>query len=112
MVSIAQGDVAAQAFTFVKDQVSNFVQHSKVLMKVLDEVGKAHPFIQGEFDGVAPRSAADFRAVAVSLFKAGLTLELTRRENDDKVVALNLTMCDMMQTLTLYVRWRCSVFRC
>ena len=41
--------------------------------------------------------------VAVSLFKAGLTLELTRRENDDKVIALNLTMCDMMQVLTMYV---------
>ncbi len=39
---------------------------------------------------------------AVSLFKAGLTLELTRRENDDKVIALNLTMCDMMQVLTMY----------
>ncbi|KAI0699900.1 hypothetical protein C8T65DRAFT_296564 [Cerioporus squamosus] len=85
LVSIAQGDTATQAFSFVKDQVSNFAQHSKVLMNVLDELGKAHPFIQ----------------VAVSLFKAGLTLELTRRENDDKVVALNLTMCDMMQTLTL-----------
>ena len=32
----------------MKDQVSNFVQHSKVLMNVLDEVGKAHPFIQSE----------------------------------------------------------------
>ena len=41
--------------------------------------------------------------VAVSLFKAGLTLELTRRENDSKVVALNLTMCDMMQTLSMFV---------
>ncbi|RDX50314.1 hypothetical protein OH76DRAFT_469327 [Lentinus brumalis] len=85
VMSIAQSDAAAQAFTVVKDQVNNFVQHSKVLMKVLDEVGQAHPFIQ----------------IAVSLFKAGLTLELTRRENDGKVVALNLTMCDMMETLTL-----------
>ena len=47
MVSIAQGDIAQEAFSFVKDQVSAFTQHSKVLMKVLDEVGKAHPFIQG-----------------------------------------------------------------
>ncbi|RPD72434.1 hypothetical protein L226DRAFT_154051 [Lentinus tigrinus ALCF2SS1-7] len=85
LVSIAQSDAATQALSFVKDQVGNFVQHSKVLMNVLDELGKAHPFIQ----------------IAVSIFKAGLTLELTRRENDDKVIALNLTMCDMMQTLTL-----------
>ena len=39
--------------------------------------------------------------VAVSLFKAGITLELTRRENEDKVIALNIAMCDMMQTLAL-----------
>ena len=39
--------------------------------------------------------------VAVSLFKAGITLEWTRRENDDKVIALNIAMCDMMQTLAL-----------
>ena len=48
LVSVAQSDAATQALGFVKDQVSNFVQHSKVLMNVLDEVGKAHPFIQSE----------------------------------------------------------------
>ncbi|RPD68326.1 hypothetical protein L226DRAFT_527321 [Lentinus tigrinus ALCF2SS1-7] len=85
LVSIAQSDAATQALGFVKDQVSNFAQNSKVLMNALDELGKAHPFIQ----------------IAVSIFKAGLTLELTRRENDEKVIALNLTMCDMMETLKL-----------
>ena len=40
---------------------------------------------------------------AVLLFKAGLTLELTRKENDDKVRALNLTMCDTMEVLSLCV---------
>ncbi|KAI0699891.1 hypothetical protein C8T65DRAFT_296383 [Cerioporus squamosus] len=84
-VSAAQSDAASQVYTVVKDQVSNFAHHSKVLMDVLDKVAKAHPFIQ----------------LAASLFEAGLTLELTRRENDAKVIALNLTMCDMMETLTL-----------
>ncbi|RPD68335.1 hypothetical protein L226DRAFT_346944 [Lentinus tigrinus ALCF2SS1-7] len=85
LVSIAQSDAATQVLSIVKDQVSNFAQNSKVLMNVLDELGKAHPFIQ----------------IAVSIFKAALTLELTRRENDEKVIALNLTMCDMMETLKL-----------
>ncbi|RPD69596.1 hypothetical protein L226DRAFT_575426 [Lentinus tigrinus ALCF2SS1-7] len=85
LVSIAQSHAATQVLSIVKDQVSNFAQNSKVLMNVLDELGKAHPFIQ----------------IAVSVFKAGLTLELTRRENDEKVIALNLTMCDMMETLKL-----------
>ncbi|KAI1787462.1 hypothetical protein LXA43DRAFT_1029206 [Ganoderma leucocontextum] len=86
--SIASNEIATQALSVVKDHVSNFVQNSKILVGVLDEVAKAHPFIQA----------------AVSLFKAGLTLELTRRENDDKVIALNLTMCDMMQVLTMLKR--------
>ncbi|KAH9847166.1 hypothetical protein C2E23DRAFT_742357 [Lenzites betulinus] len=86
--SVAQSEAAASAFSLVKEDVLNFVDNSKMLMSALDEVAKLHPFIQ----------------VAVSLFKAALTLELTRRENDDKVLALNATMCDMMSILTLLKR--------
>lgn len=46
LVSAAQSDAASQTFALVKDQVSNFAHHSKVLMDVLDEVAKAHPFIR------------------------------------------------------------------
>lgn len=45
----------------------------------------------------------DVHAAAVALFKAGIQLELTRRENDDRVLALNVTMCDMMSILTMWV---------
>jgi hypothetical protein len=41
--------------------------------------------------------------VAVSIFKGALTLEVTRRDNDKKVLALNVKMCDMMSVLSLYV---------
>ncbi|KAI0369608.1 hypothetical protein BV20DRAFT_945606 [Pilatotrama ljubarskyi] len=88
LVSAAQSDAAVSAFSLVKDHVVNFAENSKILMSALDEVAKIHPFIQ----------------VAVSLFKAALTLELTRRQNDDKVLALNATMCDMMSILTLLKR--------
>ncbi|KAI0630036.1 hypothetical protein C8Q77DRAFT_236077 [Trametes polyzona] len=84
----AQSDAATAAFSLVKTQVVNFAENSRILMAALDEVAKIHPFIQ----------------VAVSLFKAALTLELTRRENDEKVLALNSTMCDMMSILTILKR--------
>jgi hypothetical protein len=35
----------------------------------------------------------------VIVFKAVITLELQRRENDRKVLALKSTMCDMMNML-------------
>ncbi|KAF8553591.1 hypothetical protein OG21DRAFT_1441706 [Imleria badia] len=77
--------VASVAFSVVKDRVNHFVENSKMLMNALDEVGKVHPFIQ----------------VAVSVFKVGIQLEITRRQNDEKVLALNSMMCDMMSALVL-----------
>ncbi|KAF9041886.1 hypothetical protein BDZ89DRAFT_1059909 [Hymenopellis radicata] len=83
--NVAQSDAASATFSIVKDQISSFTDNSKILMSVLDEVAKAHPFIQ----------------VAVSLFKAAVMLEIRRRENDDKVLALNLAMYDMMSVMRL-----------
>jgi hypothetical protein len=40
-----------------------------------------------------------FRAVAVLAFKAVVTLELKRRDNDNKVIALQLQMQEMMSAL-------------
>ncbi|KAF8549417.1 hypothetical protein OG21DRAFT_1488548 [Imleria badia] len=82
-VSIVQSTmpVASAAFSVVKDRVNHFVENSKMLMNALDEVGKVHPFIQ--------------------VFKVGIQLEITRRQNDEKVLALNSMMCDMMSALVL-----------
>lgn len=41
--------------------------------------------------------------VAVIAFKAVVTLDLTRRDNDRKVVALKLQMQDMMSVLLEFV---------
>ena len=46
-VSTAKNVMASAAFSMVKDQVSSFAEKSQAVMKVLDEVGKFHPFIQG-----------------------------------------------------------------
>jgi len=45
-MSATKNFMATTAFTMVKDQVSSFAEKSQTLMKVLDEVGKIHPFIQ------------------------------------------------------------------
>jgi uncharacterized membrane protein len=43
-------------------------------------------------------------AVAVLAFQAVITLELKRRENDNKVIALQLRMQEMMSVLVECVR--------
>ncbi|GJE95081.1 hypothetical protein PsYK624_112600 [Phanerochaete sordida] len=72
----------AVGFLSIKDQVSKFAENCKALTPVLDALGKAHPAI----------------AVVVALFKVGMELELTRRENDGRVRALYTTMLEMMET--------------
>jgi hypothetical protein len=46
VASTVQNAAASAAFDMVKEQVSHFVENSKILVSVLDEVGKAHPFVQ------------------------------------------------------------------
>lgn len=46
--------------------------------------------------------------VTVAVFKTALTMEIDRRENDEKVLALNVQMKDMMRTLLLYVFICCT----
>jgi hypothetical protein len=40
-----QSAEGSAAFSLVKEQVSNFAQNSKMIMVMLDELAKAHPFI-------------------------------------------------------------------
>jgi hypothetical protein len=47
-----QADIVTAGFSLVKDRVSNFVENSKMLVGVLDEVGKTYPFIQGRFSAL------------------------------------------------------------
>lgn len=41
-----QSIVASEAFNTVKSQVGHFAENCERLVKVLDEVGKVHPFVQ------------------------------------------------------------------
>ncbi|KAF8581694.1 hypothetical protein K439DRAFT_202072 [Ramaria rubella] len=67
----------------IEHGVNSFLETSAVLMKTLDEVGKLHPFI----------------GVAVMAFKAVYTLEMKRRENDKRIIALHVEMKDTMGML-------------
>ena len=44
----AESDVSAEVFSYVKNQVGNFAQHCNIAIKVLDELAKAHPFINSK----------------------------------------------------------------
>ncbi|KAF9264989.1 hypothetical protein L218DRAFT_861483 [Marasmius fiardii PR-910] len=68
---------------YSKIKINGFAESSEVLLKVLGEVQGIHPFI----------------GTAVIAFKAVITLELKRRENDDKVMFLLVKIQDLMETL-------------
>ncbi|KAJ7887405.1 hypothetical protein B0H13DRAFT_1888811 [Mycena leptocephala] len=63
--------------------VSKFEENSGVIMKGLDAVQQLHPFV----------------GLVVSAFQAAIQLELTRRENDRKTMALKADMMNMMAIL-------------
>ncbi|SJL18282.1 uncharacterized protein ARMOST_21867 [Armillaria ostoyae] len=69
----------------IQSQLSGWKTASSTLAAALDELQKIHPFI----------------SVAVLPFKAALHLELKRRENDAKVIALHFMMKEMMETLLI-----------
>ena len=73
----------------IEKGVNTFMEAVPALMKALDEVAKIHPFISGMFESVlsACASVDDF-LVAVLAFKAVYTLEVKRRGNDKRVIAL------------------------
>ncbi|KAA1470668.1 hypothetical protein DENSPDRAFT_798038 [Dentipellis sp. KUC8613] len=76
---------AAAIVSVLKLEASDFIQTSQILVSALDEVAKLHPFI----------------SVAVLVFKTAVNLVIKRRENDGKVLALNVQMRDMMSTLLI-----------
>ncbi|KAG6818614.1 hypothetical protein H0H93_003432 [Arthromyces matolae] len=68
-----------------KFAMQTFVETTKVALDVLGELADIHPAIKG-----MPRTAA------VVAFKLVVTLDLKRRDNDDKVQALRVEMQSMM----------------
>ncbi|KAK0475513.1 hypothetical protein IW261DRAFT_1340555, partial [Armillaria novae-zelandiae] len=67
----------------IDSALSSFVETSEVVMKGLDALGQLHPFV----------------GVAVLAFKLVVTLDMTRRGNNKKVLAVKLQMQDTMTVL-------------
>ncbi|CAK5271426.1 unnamed protein product [Mycena citricolor] len=67
----------------VEASITRFAETSTVIMSGLDALGAVHPFI----------------GVAVIVFKAVISLDLTRRQNNKKVLAMKLQMQDVMLIL-------------
>ncbi|KAF9447894.1 hypothetical protein P691DRAFT_705890 [Macrolepiota fuliginosa MF-IS2] len=67
----------------IDNAISGFAESVKVVMNGLDALGQVHPFV----------------GVAVVAFKLVVTLDLTRRENNQKVMAVKIQMQQMMCTL-------------
>ncbi|TFY59079.1 hypothetical protein EVG20_g7918 [Dentipellis fragilis] len=97
LISTVSGTAAANAglekgasaiISTLKLESSNFVQSSKALVSALDEVAKLHPFV----------------GAAVLVFTTAVNLLIKRRENDGKVLVLNVQMRDMMSTLLMLKR--------
>ncbi|KZV91124.1 hypothetical protein EXIGLDRAFT_676374 [Exidia glandulosa HHB12029] len=79
---IGAADVGAKVKA-IEQQLSKFAEASQVVMKGLDAIQQVHPFI----------------GIAVMALKAAVQLELTRRQNDKKVLLLKTQMVDMMDVL-------------
>ena len=73
----------------IEKGVNAFMEAVPVLMSALDEVAKIHPFISGMDESVPnPKVLTGGSLVAVLAFKAVYTLEVKRRSNDMRVIAL------------------------
>ncbi|KAG9021033.1 hypothetical protein FS842_006848 [Serendipita sp. 407] len=80
VVSTAAAAINVKA---IEDGIKSFAESSKVIMNALDSVSQIHPVV----------------SVVVLAFKAVITLELKRRSNDQKVIAIKLKMKDMVSVL-------------
>ncbi|KAJ7151760.1 hypothetical protein C8R43DRAFT_886602, partial [Mycena crocata] len=67
----------------IENTITTFAETSAVLMKGLDALGQVHPFV----------------GIAVTAFKLVITLDITRRQNNKKVLAVKIQMQDLMTIL-------------
>ncbi|KAF7377942.1 hypothetical protein MSAN_00218100 [Mycena sanguinolenta] len=74
---------AALKATNIEEQFDTFAQTSNIIVSGLDILGKIHPFI----------------SIAAQAFKLVIEVDLKRRENDGKVLAVRLQMQDMIVIL-------------
>lgn len=81
----ATSDVVSAGMALLQPELDNFKSNCDILMKTLDAVAKVHPVV----------------TVAVLAFKTAVTFEMTRRQNDKRIVALHVSMLDLMAVIGL-----------
>lgn len=92
--------------SLVERDIDVFKDTCDVLVAALDEAGKVHPFVLGEslvLSCLISSLTRRYATAAVVAFKAALSLEVARRDNDRKILALYVRMKDMMSTLSVCV---------
>jgi predicted secreted protein len=103
----ALGEMKSEIMQLVEGGFDSFVSSSHVLVSALDELSKAHPFVRGEAAPLyLPNEAPLYlqrksHTVAFLAFKAVIELDIKRRENDKRILALRYQMQDMMRELMM-----------
>lgn len=86
----------------IEGAISNFGETAKVMVQGLNALCQVHPVIGGRSNSlcITPKACIEIAVtVAVLAFKLVISLDMTRRNNNKKVVALKLQMQDMMAVL-------------
>jgi len=84
----------------IEKGVNTFMEVAPFLVRALDGLADIHPFIAGMGEPVPRmRILIGDLLVAVTAFKAVYTLELTRRTNDQRVIAIyaEYVACDSLR---------------
>lgn len=96
-------DITEDRLSLILSGWNNFEADFEILASTLDAVGEVYPFVKGP-SSIRGRKDCSYRIlVAVLPFKVAVTVELKRRQNDKKILALFVTMRDMMSVLAQYV---------
>ncbi|KAJ6486800.1 hypothetical protein C8R45DRAFT_1098080 [Mycena sanguinolenta] len=86
----------------IEEKFTALAQTSKTIMAGLDILGQIHPFISRECQSVLLfYISCEPSQVAAQAFKLAINVDVTRRENDKKVLAVQLQMQDMIVVLFL-----------
>ena len=95
------------ALSAIETGIHQLSQGMPILMKALDACSAAHPFISGRsrLNRIQLEHLTLYLpccAVAVLALKAVYTLEMKRRANDAKIIALYVEMKNMISVLVQY----------
>jgi len=97
-------ELDGEGLKIVEDSIGNFTEKAQTIAKGLHALSQVHPFIGGTFTHFFhfAHSCNAYFLVAVGAFVLVITLDLTRRDNDRKVLAVKLQMQDLMSVFFEY----------